>query len=128
MTILLSPMLAVFCLESLGYKVKAWHDGERFLAQADLYSTGVLLLDIRMPQIEGTHVYAQMRERNSTLAVIFLTAHGEIPQAVEQMKLGGVDFLQTGGNGTFDGGLTARFAAIRVALYPSTSPNCVMPR
>lgn len=83
-----------FLLESLGYKVKAWHDGERFLAQADLHQSGVLLLDIRMPQIEGTHVYAQIRERNSTLAVIFLTAHGEIPQAVEQMKLGAVDFLQ----------------------------------
>ncbi|MEQ9723050.1 tetrathionate respiration response regulator TtrR [Yersinia alsatica] len=83
-----------FLLESLGYKVKVWHDGEQFLAQADLHQSGVLLLDIRMPLLDGTQVYARMRQVNSTLAVIFLTAHGEVPQAVEQMKLGAVDFLQ----------------------------------
>ncbi|CNK21262.1 tetrathionate reductase complex: two-component system response regulator [Yersinia frederiksenii] len=83
-----------FLLESLGYKVKVWHDGEQFLAQADLHQSGVLLLDIRMPLFDGTQVYARMRQVNSTLAVIFLTAHGEVPQAVEQMKLGAVDFLQ----------------------------------
>ncbi|WP_145554610.1 tetrathionate respiration response regulator TtrR [Yersinia canariae] len=83
-----------FLLESLGHKVKVWHDGESFLAQADLYQPGVLLLDIRMPLLDGTQVYTQMRQLNSTLAVIFLTAHGEVPQAVEQMKLGAVDFLQ----------------------------------
>ncbi|WP_145505737.1 tetrathionate respiration response regulator TtrR [Yersinia alsatica] len=83
-----------FLLESLGYKVKVWHDGELFLAQADLHQSGVLLLDIRMPLLDGTQVYARMRQVNSTLAVIFLTAHGEVPQAVEQMKLGAVDFLQ----------------------------------
>ncbi|CNC04418.1 tetrathionate reductase complex: two-component system response regulator [Yersinia frederiksenii] len=83
-----------FLLESLGYKVKVWHDGEQFLAQADLHQSGVLLLDIRMPLLDGTQVYARMRQVSSTLAVIFLTAHGEVPQAVEQMKLGAVDFLQ----------------------------------
>lgn len=83
-----------FLLESLGYKVKVWHGGEEFLAQADLYLSGVLLLDIRMPLLDGTQVYAQMRQLNSTLAVIFLTAHGDVPQAVEQMKWGAVDFLQ----------------------------------
>ncbi|HHT8826478.1 TPA: tetrathionate respiration response regulator TtrR [Yersinia enterocolitica] len=83
-----------FLLKSLGYKVKVWHEGDRFLAQADLYQPGVVLLDIRMPLLDGTEVYARMRQLNSTLAVIFLTAHGEVPQAVEQMKLGAVDFLQ----------------------------------
>ncbi|MDA5521417.1 tetrathionate respiration response regulator TtrR [Yersinia kristensenii] len=83
-----------FLLESLGYKVKVWHHGADFLAQANLYQPGVLLLDIRMPVLDGTQVYSQMRQLNSTLAVIFLTAHGEVPQAVEQMKLGAVDFLQ----------------------------------
>ncbi len=64
-----------FLLESLGYKVKVWHADESFLAQADLYQPGVLLLDIRMPLLDGTQVYTQMRQLNSTLAVIFLTAH-----------------------------------------------------
>ncbi|EEP92261.1 Tetrathionate reductase complex: two-component system response regulator [Yersinia kristensenii ATCC 33638] len=74
--------------------MKVWHHGADFLAQANLYQPGVLLLDIRMPVLDGTQVYTQMRQLNSTLAVIFLTAHGEVPQAVEQMKLGAVDFLQ----------------------------------
>lgn len=83
-----------FLLDSLGYRVKVWHDGARFLAQADLHRSGVVLLDIRMPLLDGTELYARMRQVESTLAAIFLTAHGEVPQAVEQMKLGAVDFLQ----------------------------------
>ena len=66
----------------------------RAWAQADLYQTGVLLLDMRMPVMDGKHVHAVLRQRESTLAVVFLTGHGDVPMAVEQMKQGAVDFLQ----------------------------------
>jgi two-component system response regulator TtrR len=83
-----------FLLESLGYLVTCWEEGAVFLAQADLYQTGVLLLDMRMPVMDGKHVHEVLRQRESTLAVVFLTGHGDVPMAVEQMKHGAVDFLQ----------------------------------
>ncbi|EAA7242509.1 two-component system response regulator TtrR [Salmonella enterica] len=83
-----------FLLESLGYDVKCWTQGTDLLAQADLYQTGVVLLDMRMPVLDGQGVHDALRHCGSTLAVVFLTGHGDVPMAVEQMKRGAVDFLQ----------------------------------
>ena len=83
-----------FFLESLGYEAVCWEEGERFLAQADLYQVGVVLLDMRMPVLDGQAVHEALRQRGSTLAVVFLTGHGDVPMAVEEMKRGAVDFLQ----------------------------------
>jgi len=83
-----------FLLENLGYEVHCWHEGAMFFSQAELYQTGVLLLDMRMPVMDGQAVHEEMLRRGSTLAVVFLTGHGDVPMAVEQMKRGAVDFLQ----------------------------------
>jgi two-component system response regulator TtrR len=83
-----------FLLESLGYEVHCWHEGAMFFSQAELYQTGVLLLDMRMPVMDGQAVHEEMLRRGSTLAVVFVTGHGDVPMAVEQMKRGAVDFLQ----------------------------------
>ncbi len=83
-----------FLLESLGYEVMCWAEGEMFLAQANLYQTGVVLLDMRMPGLDGRGVHEALRQSGSTLGVVFLTGHGDVPMAVEQMKQGAVDFLQ----------------------------------
>lgn len=83
-----------FLLESLGYEVMCWAEGETFLAQANLYQAGVVLLDMRMPGLDGRGVHEALRQSGSTLAVVFLTGHGDVPMAVEQMKQGAVDFLQ----------------------------------
>lgn len=83
-----------FLLESLGYEVMCWAEGEMFLAQANLYQAGVVLLDIRMPGLDGRGVHEALRQSGSTLGVVFLTGHGDVPMAVEQMKQGAVDFLQ----------------------------------
>lgn len=83
-----------FLLESLGYDVKCWTQGADFLAQASLYQVGVVLLDMRMPVLDGQGVHDALRQCGSTLAVVFLTGHGDVPMAVEQMKRGAVDFLQ----------------------------------
>ncbi|HDZ3148522.1 TPA: response regulator transcription factor [Klebsiella pneumoniae] len=83
-----------FLLESLGYEVMCWAEGEMFLAQANLYHAGVVLLDMRMPGLDGRGVHEALRQSGSTLGVVFLTGHGDVPMAVEQMKQGAVDFLQ----------------------------------
>ncbi|HDF2342384.1 TPA: response regulator transcription factor [Morganella morganii] len=83
-----------FLLESLGYEVCVWNDSRTFIAQAKLHTCGIVLLDMRMPHLDGCRVHQRLLEQHSTLAVIFLTGHGDLPMAVEQMKLGAVDFLQ----------------------------------
>lgn len=83
-----------FLLESLGYTVQSWNQSEHFLHQAPLGETGVVLLDMRMPGMDGHRLFQAMREENSTLAVIFLTGHGDIPMAVTEIQSGAVDFLQ----------------------------------
>lgn len=75
-----------FLLESLGYDVKCWTQGADFLAQASLYQAGVVLLDMRMPVLDGQGVHDALRQCGSTLAVVFLTGHGDVPMAVEQMN------------------------------------------
>lgn len=81
-------------LTSLGHDVQCWNDSTDFLAQADLFQIGIVLLDMRMPKFDGHQVYGELRQRGSTLAVVFLSGHGDVPMAVEQMKYGAVDFLQ----------------------------------
>ncbi|MCX9094780.1 tetrathionate respiration response regulator TtrR [Providencia rettgeri] len=83
-----------FLLETLGYSVTVWNDSEAFIQNAALHQEGVVLLDMRMPKLDGRQVHQYLREQHSTLAVIFLSGHGDIPMAVEQVKLGAVDFLQ----------------------------------
>lgn len=83
-----------FLLESLGLTVKVWNDSEDFVHNVQMFERGIVLLDLRMPKLDGRQVHQYLRENRSTLAVIFLTGHGDVPMAVEQMKLGAVDFLQ----------------------------------
>ncbi|HFE8019201.1 TPA: tetrathionate respiration response regulator TtrR [Proteus mirabilis] len=83
-----------FLLESLGYAAQVWNDSEYFLHNIDLYQQGVVLLDMRMPKADGRQVHQYLIEKHSTLAVIFLTGHGDIPMAVEEIKKGAIDFLQ----------------------------------
>ena len=52
--------------ESLGYEVMCWAEGDAFLAQADLYRTGVVLLDMRMPTLDGQEVHEALRQCGST--------------------------------------------------------------
>ena len=83
-----------FLLESMDYRVTCWHSAESFLTQASLHELGVVLLDMRMPGMDGQQAYEAMRQQRSTLAVIFLSGHGDVPMAVTQIKKGAVDFLQ----------------------------------
>lgn len=83
-----------FLLESQGYVVKCWNQSEQFLREAPLASVGIALLDMRMPGIDGHELFRLMREENSSLAVIFLTGHGDVPMAVKEIQCGAVDFLE----------------------------------
>lgn len=83
-----------FMLEGYGCTVRYWPDGEQFLAAAKLHAEGVVILDLRMPGLDGSEVHARLQAQDSTLGVIMLTAHGDVCSAVSAMKQGAVDFLQ----------------------------------
>ncbi len=79
---------------TIGIDAVAHVSGDAFLDQFDDSVEGCILLDIRMPGMSGLEVQKQLQERGSTLPIIFITGHGDVPMAVEAMQLGAFDFLQ----------------------------------
>jgi FixJ family two-component response regulator len=81
-------------LKSSGYQVEPFASAAEFLASGrHQASPACLVLDIRMPGLTGMDVQARLRELNSSLAIVFITGHGDIPTSVRAMKEGAVDFL-----------------------------------
>lgn len=68
--------------------------GGDFLDAIPDLKPGCILLDVRMPDMDGLAVMAELARRGIDWPVIFMTGHGEVPVAVEAMKLGAIDFLQ----------------------------------
>ena len=81
-------------LESLGVEMDMAGSGEEALAKLKEKDFGLILLDIRMPGMDGMEVLRQVREVRPDIRIIMITAYGTIESAVEAMKLGAVDFLQ----------------------------------
>lgn len=84
----------VWLLESSGYRVCAYASSEAFLDDYTTALTGCLVLDVRMPGMSGLELFEALRERHSTLPVIFITGHGDVPMAVSAVKRGAVDFIE----------------------------------
>lgn len=81
-------------LEPLGLDIDAAVNGEEALARLAEREFTVLLLDLRMPGMDGMDVLRAVRGSRPATRVIIITAHGTIESAVEAMKLGAVDFIQ----------------------------------
>ena len=81
-------------LKTFDLNVDAAVNGEEALNMAAQQTYDLVLLDIRMPGMDGIEVLRRLRELSQHTAVILLTAHGTVETAVEAMKLGAVDFLQ----------------------------------
>ena len=80
-------------LETSGFVYQAFSSAEQFLNEFDPYTPACLLLDINMPGIKGDELQEELRRRNVTLPIIFLTAHADIPMTVRTIKGGAFDFL-----------------------------------
>ncbi len=81
-------------LEVLGVETDSAEDGKEALVKLREKEFGLILLDIRMPGVDGMEVLRQVRESRPDIRIIILTAYGTIDLAVEAMKLGAVDFIQ----------------------------------
>ena len=77
-----------------GFDVQKWPDGESFLKGVAREVASCVLLDVRMPGMDGLQVQAAMVENGINFPVIVLTGHGDISTAVQAMRAGAVDFLE----------------------------------
>lgn len=85
---------ASFMLRHAGYIVKTYKDGIDFLEAVTSEMEGCILLDVRMPGMDGLAVQAALKQRGIKMPVIILTGHGDVPVAVEAMKGGAIEFLE----------------------------------
>jgi FixJ family two-component response regulator len=81
-------------LRSVGLKSKQFESAQHFLDAYDPDWSGCIVLDIRMPGMSGMELQEVLSEKGTSLPIIFLTGHGDVPMAVEAMHEGAFDFLQ----------------------------------
>ena len=80
-------------LESAGYSVSEVEDGASALDRLEESPADLVLLDLKMPGIGGMETLRRLRDAGNDVPVVIVTAHGSIPDAVQAMKLGAIDFL-----------------------------------
>lgn len=81
-------------LETEGYTVMEAESGARALEQFEGNDFDLAILDMRMPEMDGLELLAEMRQRGLDTPTVIITAFGDIPHAVRAMKLGAIDFLK----------------------------------
>lgn len=97
-------------IRSAGMAVQVFASPFDFLAQEALNDYSCLVLDVRMPGLDGLALQEKITEKGGEIPIIFITGHGDVPLAVRAMKAGAIDFL----NKPFDD--TDLLDAIAVAL------------
>jgi two-component system response regulator FixJ len=80
-------------LEGLEIEVRTYPCAHRFLEDPAAREAGCLVLDVRMPGMSGLELQRRLIEMQWQLPIVFLTAHGDVPMAVEAMRAGAVGFL-----------------------------------
>lgn len=81
-------------LKSDSKPVKPYESASAFLADYSDKMAGCIVLDIRMPGMDGMELQKKLNDKHSILPIIFVTGHGDVPMAVDAMKEGAVDFIQ----------------------------------
>jgi two-component system response regulator FixJ len=83
-----------FALKTSGFQVRTYENGAELMKSARDLHTGCILLDIRMPGLDGLEVQEALKREGVTLPVIIMTRHGDVTLAVRAMKPGAVDFIE----------------------------------
>jgi two-component system response regulator FixJ len=83
-----------FMLDAANFQVSLFDSAHKFLESLSGIEFGCVVSDVRMPGIDGLALLRQLKARHGTLPVIIMTGNGDVPLAVEAMKLGAVDFLE----------------------------------
>jgi two-component system, LuxR family, response regulator FixJ len=83
-----------FLLRSAGIEVKTYSSATTFLASLPDTGLTCVITDVRMPGLSGVELLRRLRELKLEIPVIVITGHGDVPLAVEAMKMGAIDFLE----------------------------------
>lgn len=83
-----------FLMRSVGLRAETFSSARSFLDTYDPERPGCLVLDVRMPEMSGLELQQKLLAMGSTLPILFLTAHGDVPMAVQAVKAGALDFIQ----------------------------------
>jgi two-component system response regulator FixJ len=83
-----------FLLGTAGIDVQTYESAVAFLDVAAKVKLGCVITDVRMPELSGVDLLRRLRELKLGVPVIVITGHGDVPLAVEAMKIGAVDFLE----------------------------------
>jgi FixJ family two-component response regulator len=81
-------------LRSAGYIVRAFNRPSEFLQDLDLAAPGVLVLDVRLPEMSGLELQTHLHRIGCRLPVLLITSHADIPMVVSAMRAGARDFLE----------------------------------
>lgn len=81
-------------LKTEGYNTTVFSSGESFLETAKDLSGGCVLLDVKMSGMSGLQVLRALRGINVHYSVVMMSGHGDIPMALEAVKLGALDFIE----------------------------------
>jgi two-component system response regulator FixJ len=99
-----------FLLKTAKLPVKSYESASAFLDVAPGIKSGCIITDVRMPEIDGIELLRRLKKLKVNVPVIVLTGHGDVPLAVEAMKIGALDFLEKPFNDE------VMLASIRLAL------------
>ena len=83
-----------FLLDAADFDVTLFESAQHFLDALPGVDFGCVVSDVRMPGIDGIELLKRMKASSSPFPVLVITGHGDVPLAVEAMKLGAVDFLE----------------------------------
>jgi FixJ family two-component response regulator len=78
---------------SVGLRVECFASPQEFLRRRNSDSPSCLVLDVRMPGLSGFDLQRELVRAERQIPIIYITAHGDIPMAVQAMKSGAIDFL-----------------------------------
>ncbi|WP_067562550.1 response regulator transcription factor [Halofilum ochraceum] len=83
-----------FLVTTAGYPAESFETPEELLNRVARDSAGCLILDVRLPGMNGLELQRELAEREIRMPIIFITGHGDIPMAVEAVNAGALDFLE----------------------------------
>ncbi|PZQ63916.1 MAG: DNA-binding response regulator [Phenylobacterium zucineum] len=83
-----------FLLEMADLPAVTYGSAVEFLKVAESLKSGVIVTDVRMPEMNGLELVRRLKDQGVTLPIIVITGHGDVPLAVEAMRAGVVDFIE----------------------------------
>jgi FixJ family two-component response regulator len=81
-------------IRSAGMTARTFPSAEAFLAESHPVPASCLVLDVRLPGLNGLQLQEALHRKGYPISIVFITGHGDVPTSVRAMKAGAVDFLQ----------------------------------